>query len=274
MNYKTNYIVNIILLLLIITNLNNIIESVPENFMNFWQYTFPPLFISIITSKILISLNISHYLSLIIKNYSLRLLILSALIGFPGNSLFILNDYENNIIKRKDISYLICFTSLCSPIYLINISRRIFSNNYISMIIIYYLINLIICFIFVKKIKIINKIDHMINKISLVSIINESFKNIISICGIMMFFSSFSSLIDNPLLSGVIEFSNGLNILSLAHISLNKKRIIYLMILLFNSFSIHIQIANVFRNININYKPYILSRLIILLMGIIILIII
>ena len=120
MNNKYIYISSILLIIFVIFNINTIIDTIPINLLNFIKYTFPPLFISMIISKLLMELNIQYYLSKIIKNYSLRIMILSFITGFPNNILFMINDYKNNLIKEKDINYLICFTTVVSPIYLIN----------------------------------------------------------------------------------------------------------------------------------------------------------
>ena len=269
MNNKYNILISllsIILIIIILLNINIITYYIPLNLSNFINYTFPPLFVSMFISKLLIELNIQYYLSKFIKDYSLRLMILSFLTGFPNNIIFMLNDYKNKIINEKDISYLITFTTVISPIYLIKQSFKILNNYAITTVIIYYLIHIIIFLLIRNNIKVTdyNHAKKNINIKDLIVIgIPSIIQNLLNICAIIIFFQMFSCLINNSLLKGLIEFTSGINSLYNMNYPLIKKGIILLMILLFNSFSIFIQMNYYLKDININYKNFIYLKVII-----------
>ncbi len=271
MNKKKTIISILVLLLLIFYLLNNylaITSNIINNFRSFWIYSFPPLFLSMNITNLIIYTNIPFYISKLITNYSLRIFILSLLMGFPNNISLLKQDYINGLINEKDLSYLITFTTVTSPIYVISIFKRI-TDNYLLFIFIYYFINIIKFLILFKKIHICSyQIKE--NNTSLIKGVQDSFKNILNILSIILFFSIFTILPNNNyglILNGLIEFTTGLN--SLINSSITKKGAICLMILLFNSLSIHMQLCYFLKDFKINYKYYYLSRLALLVIMII-----
>ena len=264
----SNFIILIFILIIFIRK-DILFDNIYKTFIIFWKNSFPPLFISIIISNILIFYNFPYYLSLFIKNYSLRMFILSIAMGFPSNTILIKNDLIKKIINEKDASLLICFTTITSPLYIIFTFTKIIKNGFI-FIFLYYSFYFIIFLICYRKISNPN-LNKKYNKGSIKDFINNMIPNtmimLLNILSIIMFFSIFTSLItSNSLLSGLlkglIEFTSGINSLSLINYSSNKKGIIALIILLFNSLSIHLQLSYQLKDYNINYKYFYRSKLI------------
>ena len=111
------------------------------------------------------------------------------------------------------------------------------------------------------------------------NIISESTFNMIKIMGIIIFFKIILDLVmtkNNVLISllkGLIEVTSGLNTLTLINTKVIIKEIISYIIISFMGFSIQMQISTILENYNINYKYFYLSRLFLIILGIIIILI-
>ena len=114
---------------------------------------FPFLFIMMVINNLLINLNLPYYLSSFIKSPALYIMIFSIMSGSPLNAIILDNFLKDKTISEKDASIILGFTSFNNPLFLYNYFKLIFHNNkiIISLFIIIYLTNILLFFIFRKK---------------------------------------------------------------------------------------------------------------------------
>ena len=287
MNKKRINIIFIILIYLFIylifkenTSLSNI------TFLSFKMYilkVFPFLFIMMILNNLLLKCNFPYYFNKIFKSDKLYIFINSILSGSPINAILIKNYLDNNCINEDNASKLLCFTSFNNPLFLYNYLMLILNNinNVIKIMGVIYFTNIVIFLYCKNKIKIntLVKYQNYNLKKELFNIISESTFNMIKIMGIIIFFKIILDLVMTKnnvliyLLKGLIEVTSGLNTLTLINTKVIIKEIISYIIISFMGFSIHMQISTILENYNINYKYFYLSRLFLIILGIIIILI-
>ena len=287
MNKKRINIIFIILIYLFIylifkenTSLSNI------TFLSFKMYilkVFPFLFIMMILNNLLLKCNFPYYFNKIFKSDKLYIFINSILSGSPINAILIKNYLDNNCINEDNASKLLCFTSFNNPLFLYNYLMLILNNvnNVIKIMGVIYFTNIVIFLYCKNKIKIntLVKYQNYNLKKELFNIISESTFNMIKIMGIIIFFKIILDLVmtkNNVLISllkGLIEVTSVLNTLTLINTKVIIKEIISYIIISFMGFSIHMQISTILENYNINYKYFYLSRLFLIILGIIIILI-
>lgn len=287
MNKKRINIIFIILIYLFIylifkenTSLSNI------TFLSFKMYilkVFPFLFIMMILNNLLLKCNFPYYFNKIFKSDKLYIFINSILSGSPINAILIKNYLENNNITEEDASKIICFTSFNNPLFLYNYLTLILKdfNNVLRVMGIIYFTNIVIYLYFRKRIKIKTLVKYQNYNLrkELFNIISESTFNMIKIMGIIIFFKITLDLLMTKnniiisLLKGLVEVTSGLNSLTNLSTSAKIKEIISYIIISFMGLSIHMQISTILENYNINYKYFYLSRLFLIILGIIIILI-
>ena len=166
---------------------------------------------------------------------------------------------------------------LYNPLLIISLTKYLKFRDSILIIVINIIINLIIGLINRNyKIEIKNEVIKN-KKFSLASSINNSVNTLLSILGIVVLFNIINNLlpIKHPLITGLFEITNGLNLVGNTCTSYRNK-IIYTGILLsFGGLSIITQIKSIFKNENtFNYTLFYKSRIIHLLLFVITLFII
>lgn len=244
---------------------------------------FPFLFIMMILNNLLLKCNFPYYFNKIFKSDKLYIFINSILSGSPINAILIKNYLDNNCINEDNASKLLCFTSFNNPLFLYNYLMLILNNinNVIKIMGVIYFTNIVIFLYCKNKIKIntLVKYQNYNLKKELFNIISESTFNMIKIMGIIIFFKIILDLVmtkNNVLISllkGLIEVTSGLNTLANLNTKVIIKEIISYIIISFMGFSIHMQISTILENYDINYKYFYLSRLFLIILGIIIILI-
>ncbi len=239
---------------------------------------FPFLFIMMVLNNLLINLNLPYYLSSVIKSPSWYIMILSIMSGSPLNAVILDNFLKDNIVNEKDASIILGFTSFNNPLFLYNYFNIIFHNKevIIKLFIIIYLTNIILYFIFRKKLNT-KHFTIPYRSISFNKAFTDSLKvtinNMLNIFATIFFFYLITSIIikDNNIISvfgkGLIEITQGLNSLTILDVSLKAKELLTLAILQFQGLSIHMQISAILSKYNINYKYFYLSRIILIILS-------
>lgn len=273
-----NYI-NIIIILFCLTFIficfqNSVIvsTSIIDTFQIFLKKVFPFLFAMMVINNFLIRINLPYYLSKFFKSPYIYIFITSILCGCPTNAIIIQEFLENKSLNEDEASIAICFSTINNPLFLFNYFNLIFpnTNTPIKLLSIIYLGNLIILLWFWKTSKkrktyVIKKELHL--KKDLINSITSSLNNLLNIFAIIIFAKLLCDLlfpslnIISALFKGLIEITQGLNAIQLLNISYQTKELLSLVILSFAGLSIHIQIANILENYNINYKRFYLSRI-------------
>ena len=239
---------------------------------------FPFLFLMMVINNLLLKLNFPYYLSFIIKNPSLYVMILSMISGSPLNAVILDKFLQEKKLNEKQASLILCFTSFNNPLFLYNYFYLIFQDKIIiiKLFLIIYLSNIIIYLFLKKKLNLNNfSFPYEENSFmqSLTSSIKEAILNMINIFAtIFCFYLITSTLIKTEglipcLTKGLIEITQGLNSISYLNISLKIKELLVLVILQFQGLAIHIQIASILSKYNINYKYFYLSRIFLIIIS-------
>lgn len=260
-----------ILIIILFLKINILQESLVSGTIIFINNVAPFLYTMIFLNKLLTYLNFPYYFKRLFKDNTLCIFIMSILSGSPINAI-IINEYlDNNFIDHNSASILLSFTNFNNPLFLYHYLKLIIvSNKEILIILSYiYLSNFIILVLFYKKIKYKKSIN---NKMKYSHIFTKSInESILIIINIFATFIIFKIIVDlfipynsciSIILKGLIEITQGLNSLSILNISIHKKKIISLIIIIFSGFSIHIQISNILSKHDINYKYFYLIKII------------
>ena len=281
---KNSTIIIIILLLIVIIFKNNMfyVNSFYSAIKLFVYKVFPFLFIMMILNGILIKCNLPYYLNRLKINKAFYIFIMSIFSGSPINAILLSDYLKNNIINENEASLILSFTTFNNPLFLYNYLLNITGNlkSVIKLMSIIYLLNLLLYFILIKfmnKDKVLIKYKNYKIKNELFDIINNSLINLLKIMGIIVFFKVISDVLLNgkhsiliALLKGMIEITQGLNELVSLKINIKIKEIISFIIITFSGLSIHMQTSLVLEKYQINYKYFYLSRIFLIIIGVII----
>lgn len=256
-------------------NYNNLPNLVVTISIVFIKNVFPFLFIMTLINNILIYLNIPYYICKVFHNKYLYVFLLSIVSGAPGNAIIIKEMLEKGFIDIKDANNLLAFTNFNNPLFIYFYLNKIFSNNIviIKIFIIYYVLNIIIFIFYNKKQSksyFINdsKNEKLIN--ILPNTINKTISAMVNIYATIVLFYIISNMLipSNTIFKGLIEITQGLIALSNLNLSLKTKELLTLVILIFGGLSIHIQVANVLNDYNIDYKNFYLAKIIMIVLSI------
>lgn len=256
---------------------SNIVITTFNKALNICLYSLmPTMFLSILISQILINLHFEKYIHKFIINFfkyifnindsDVIIFLLSIISGYPNNSKMLINNNNlNNIIQ---------YTNFVNPIFLIVTVGSIYLKNIkLAFIILLsqYISNIIIGIMLRNKNKINNVIKNNDNN-NFLDIYYSSLKSTIFSLAVIfsniLFFSIINALVTNiininplvnSILTGLIEFSNGIFLVSKLNIDIFYKGLIILCIIVFSSFSMHMQIKSI--NEKIKYIKFLSYRI-------------
>ncbi|MBE6154012.1 MAG: hypothetical protein E7163_00335 [Firmicutes bacterium] len=286
----------ILAIIFIFQNNNEVASIIIESVNLFFNKVFVSLFPMFIINDILIAFNFPYYFYIIFNKLFNKLFktsgicayvfIMSLISGTPSNAYILKNLVENNLISNEEANHYLYFTYFSNPLFLTLMLSMLFDTNaVIKIIIIHYVSNIIIGLLLRNKApKIINKnITSNSNSFgsTLTKSINRTITTLLMILGTIVFYMLLSFIITKfininffkVIISGLLEITNGLNLLCTLNISLKIKEIIAISIISFGGLSIHTQIKSILENTNINYLPFLKGRLYQVLISIILIII-
>jgi sporulation integral membrane protein YlbJ len=276
----------IIISILILINSTIVINTIIYSINLFKNRILPSLLPFFIVSDLLINYGFIEFTSNIFKpimklfklnsNCSF-ILVMSMISGFPSSAKYTKDLYDKKLINDIEATKILTFTHFSNPLFILGFISLLLNKKIgLFILIIHYLTNFIIGFIFRNIIKTDinkNKIDENISKsfsnVLSSSIIN-SFNTLFLILGTMIVFLVLTNLINeyialNPLLkgilNGILEMTGGINTISNLNISLKLKSTLIGMILSFGGLSVHMQVKSVIADTNIKYQPYLIARL-------------
>ena len=289
--YKSLIIIFITILFLINFFINsNLLINTFFDTTKLWFYNlFPSIFIFFIITDILNNYHFPYYLGkifgkLVHKIYKLPkeatyIIIMSMTSGFPGNSKLIKEQLDNNNITIYDANKLLTMTHFSNPIFLLYaVGINFFHDKKIGIYILisHYITNFIIGFLFrnIYKIKE-EKTKYSLTKplpfmILLKTSITNTINTLLNVYGIIIFFALLTRTINiylnlnpysNMFFNGLLEITNGLNLLSNLPISKIKAAIIATFLISFGGISIHMQVMSILNKYDINYYVYLISRI-------------
>lgn len=204
-------------------------------------------------------------------------IITSMFTGFPTGSKYIKDLLQNREIDNEDANVLITFTSFSNPLFVISaVGEGMLHNKKIGIKIfmVHLFTGLFVGLLFKKKKerkniqvnkKVINNKSFIEN---LINSINETFKILANILGLLIFFFIIVTIINKILpnnlitllLKGLIEITTGINYIAKSKIQIKMKAALIGLLLSFNGLSIHFQTKSIIENTDIKYENYLISR--------------
>ena len=294
MNKKLNsLLISLITLFFLIEFLTNteLLISTFFQSIELWFYNLlPNNFIFFTLTDILSNYNFPYYLEKIFGNiihkiYKLPkctsyVIFMSMTTGFPGNSKLIKEMLDNKVININDATKLLTMTHFSNPLFIIYTIGISFLNNKrigIIILIVHFITNFIVGFIFrnifndnwQKQNNNYRKAKPFMNMLK--DSLNNTINILLNILGIIIFFSLITTVINhylslnafsNTLLNGLLEITNGLNLLSKLSLNITKKATISAFFISFGGLSIHMQVINILNKYQVNYFIYLISRII------------
>lgn len=270
---KNILIILILLIFFICFLLNpNILINSTISSMNIFIYSiFPTLFPMFIITDLLINYNFHYYINKIfgkifnkifkINNICSFVFIMSLISGYSTSYSIINELYNKGLIDNKCINKIVLFTHFINPLYFITIGTSLLNKKIaITLFIISIISNIIVGLIFrnynISSFNITYKNDSISFFNCLTNSIKKSINTSFTILGTLITTSIIINFMPNIILiKGLLDFTTGLNIIK----GLNPKIIITLFIIFtsFGGISTHLQLTSILK---IDYKKYLLSR--------------
>lgn len=204
--------------------------------------------------------------------YGVFIFFISCFSGSPTNAYLIKNLTNKNYITEDEASNLLSFSFFSNPLFLYTMLSFIFKNDLkivFTLLFLPYLVNILIGLFSKKSIISSNSLTYQKEKENFGIILSSSIKNamntLLLILGSVTIFFLLNALlnpINNPLLSGFLEISQGLNTLITINISQKAKEILSIAMISFGGLSIHLQIKGILSDTNISYQKFLKARII------------
>ena len=257
----------IILLYLIITNKNSIINAIIISINIFIYQLLPSIFPIMIISKsladnLIIPSKIKNIFNKIFKfnGNSIILIIIAFIVGSPTCQILYKKAYEEHQISKLNYEKLIISTSLINPFFFWNIVNYLSNKTKIIILVLNYLITIFLWFS-IKNDSFTSQNSNL--KSNFLNIINESFKVLFNILSIIIFFNITLSLLQNYINNIAIksifvffEITNGYIYLSNLVINKSYNVILTAFLTSFMGLCINYQIKSIIQN-NTLYKRFI-----------------
>ena len=270
------------LFILVYLNKNVVVISVINSIDLFNKAIFPSIFPIMIISDLILSTNIINYLSNTIgiifskffklSKYSGYVFIMSMICGTPSCAKYLKDLLDNNCITKKEAQKILPMVILYNPLLIISLTTYLSFYDSCLVIIINIIINLIIGLIN-RNYKIeINDNKLIPKKFNLVESINNTLSTLISIFGIITTFNILNNLlpIKHPLITGILEITNGLNLVNVINTSYQNKLLYTGILLSFSGLSIITQIKSIFKKDTLDFSLFYKSRIIHLIITIVV----
>lgn len=286
----------------ILSESETIMNAVSYSFNIWINNIFPSLFPFFVLSEILINYGFIELVGELFKPIFEKLFkingnasfvfIMSMLSGFPSNAKYTKELYLQNKLNEKEATKILMFSHFSNPLFILGtISVSFLEDKKLGLIILisHYISNVIIGLIFrnynhsqitndkfsLKKAILSMHNKRINNNKRFGSIITNSLINTINtlllILGVITTFLIITTIIDNnfhlsllnkTFISGFLEMTQGLKHVSLLNISKIYKSLLICMIISFGGLSVHTQILSIISDTKIKYKPFLLARLI------------
>lgn len=265
---KRNLTIFIILftLILIFCNYSLVLCSTMDAISLWKSKVFPYLFIMIVLTDLLNSLNITKFF----KNPTHYIIISSIFAGCPSSSIIISSLYKRKNISKEYANISLMYTSFPNPLFLYTILISIFKSNVVvlKLIIVLYFSNILIYLYYKRYLPNIN-INYENNDINIADSIKLSLNTCIYVLGTIVFFLVISNIfiytfnipkVPSIFFKGILEMTQGLN--SLVNISIFGKEYIAMFFLAFQGLSIHTQVKHILDDNGLDYNYYLKGRII------------
>ena len=286
----------------ILSESETIMNAVSYSFNIWINNVFPSLFPFFVLSEILINYGFIELVGELFKPIFEKLFkingnasfvfIMSLLSGFPSNAKYTKELFLQNKLNENEASKILMFSHFSNPLFILGtISVTFLKDKKLGLIVMFshYITNIIIGLLFrnyypskitnekfsLKKVILSMHNKRINNNKRFGSIITNSLINTINtlllILGVITTFLIITTIIDNnfhlsilnkTFISGFLEMTQGLKHVSLLNSSNNFKAILICMIISFGGLSVHTQILSIISDTKIKYKPFLLARII------------
>ena len=285
----------------IFTNSLEINNTIIFSIKTFVKNIFPSLFPMFVIANILIAIGLPEFLSIIfarvmikifnVKGMASFIFFMSLISGYPSNAKYLKDFLDKKLINETDANKILVFTSFANPLFVINTIGIMFFNSkkiglllLISHILSNIIVGLLFRNIFQEKELLISKktfktnlknFYHRINNTNIFKVfltsINNALFTMLNILGIITCFLIVTTIIssnlklnpvNNAILTGLLEFSSGLKVLSLIDASFKLKLYLSMFLISFGGFSVHAQIFNILGDYHLKYYLFFLARII------------
>lgn len=196
---------------------------------------------------------------------------ISSFSGSPANAYTIKNLEQQGYLTTEEASYVLSFSFFNNPLFLYTMLSLIFPNEQaivIKLILIPYVVNLTLGFLTRKKnIQTEKKILPQKGKnfgSFLSSSIKDTMNTLLFVVGTISVFMLLNTLINPqkiPIISGILEISQGLNSLINSFLSNKIKEILAILFISFGGLSIHLQIKGIISETQISYQQFLKMRI-------------
>jgi len=277
-NYKSVFLVIFLITLLILYLLNStlVVRSILEYTNLFITKLFPVSFLFYIFSSLLIDYG---FVEIITNTFHLNgsiiyVVIMSIISGFPSGAKYTKELFEKNLLSEKRANHLLIFTHFPNPLFILGSVSSVIkdSKTTIMVLIILILSNLIIGFFTKpkeKEIFFISQRKSIDFSKALSNAIYVSFKTLVIIYGTSIFFylitvvfNHYITLAPFPyvLLNGLFDITKGIFSTPLIH-SFFVRTLLIISFLSFGGISIHFQVKSIISDTSLQYKNFLLGRI-------------
>lgn len=271
----------------IFINPSLIIESGISSINIFKTKLFPSIFPFFVLASLLLELGLATKISIKlnplirkifhVEGNSSFIILVSLISGFPSGSKYVVESYKDKTIDKNTANYLLTFTHFANPLFVLGTCGLILNSLSLAykILIIQILSNLILGIILRPKEIISSKItnNHQ-NKSFLEALpkaINDAIKVLLFMLGSITFFMFFSKLLTttlslnpffNTMLTGLLDMTSGISLVNTIDTTNYIKGLLVLTFITFGSFSVHLQVLNNIKEVDIDYKYFFLGRII------------
>ena len=271
----------------IFINPSLIIESGISSINIFKTKLFPSIFPFFVLASLLLELGLATKISIKlnplirkifhVEGNSSFIILVSLISGFPSGSKYIVESLKTKSISKDTANYLLTFTHFANPLFVLGTCDLILNSISLAykILIIQILSNLILGIIIRPKEIISSKItnNHQ-NKSFLEALpkaINDAIKVLLFMLGSITFFMFFSKLLTttlslnpffNTILTGLLDMTSGISLVNTIDTTNYIKGLLVLTFITFGSFSVHLQVLNNIKEVDIDYKYFFLGRII------------
>lgn len=285
----------------ILSESQTIMEAVYYSFTIWVNNVFPSLFPFFVLSEILINYGFIELVGELFKPIFEKLFringntafifIMSMISGFPSNAKYTRELYLQGKINEQEASKILMFSHFSNPLFILGAISITFLNDKklgIIVMVSHYIANIVIGILIRNycpskpqndKFSVKNAIIKMHNKrvnndkrfgAIITNSLMNSINTLLLILGVVTTFLIITTIIDNnfhlnlfskTILSGFLEMTQGLKHVSLLQTTGNYKALLITMILSFGGLSVHTQILSIISDTKIKYKPFLLARL-------------
>jgi len=256
----------------IFINYQNILLDINNITLIFIKNIFPSLFLFFIISSLLsnygfidlISNSVGKIISKLfnVSPVSSYVIIMSMFSGFPSSAKYIKELLDSKKINNLEAEKVLLSSHFANPLFILSI----IPEYSLLIIICHFITNFILAFIFRNfNGKFNNNLKIKNVSISFSKLLNKSIEDImhisLNLLGIIVFFYVLSNLLNIKILTYFLEMTSSITILLKENINLKYKYALITGILSFGGISVHMQVFNILEKEKIRYKPYLISRL-------------